>query len=99
MPVEFCIAGLSPRSIELANDVPITPASRGPPPVDRDYPSRLAENQSDQADSACSGLGRLGYCSCARRAESQAKASSPMASEPNASCILAFSRRRFASEP
>ncbi len=42
---EFYIVGISPRSIEKANDVPIIPAGRGPPPADRDYPSGLAVNQ------------------------------------------------------
>ena len=56
-PEVFCIQGTSPRSIEEENDVPNIPPGRGPPPADRDYPTGLAENQPDQADSLCSGLG------------------------------------------
>ena len=32
----FCRAGISPRSIAKANDLPVSPAGRGPPPACRD---------------------------------------------------------------
>ena len=56
---EFSIPGISLRLSEKANDLPIIPAGRGPPPADSDHPSGLAQNQPDRADAACSGLGRV----------------------------------------